>query len=210
MEKILFSLLIFALLLAGCGDLEESAISSITVSPSTATVGVNQSKNFSINAYDSGGIITSVSPTWGVSNGLGSISASGVFTAGAAAGSEIVTASYGSKSSSATVTITENCWIAGRITGSLDTTGVQGVSVSLRDNSNYTDTTDSGGYYSIASLPAGTYEVYTQENHQIYSSSSEEVTVSSGETKTVNFFLTVKEGIPSLPTTTLPDLFIEL
>ncbi|MFC1571120.1 carboxypeptidase-like regulatory domain-containing protein [Candidatus Margulisiibacteriota bacterium] len=205
MAKLLLSCLLLVIALSGCGDLEEDALSSLTVLPSSATVGMSQTKLFSVVGHDSSGIITSVSPSWSVTGGIGIISSTGLFTAGSSTGQGTVVAVYGGKTDSSTVTITDKSWIAGKITGERDAAGVQNVTVSLRGTS-YSDTTDSGGDYSVANITAGTYEVYTQENHQIYLMSSEEVTVASGETKTVNFYLLVRPGIPEIPTTTLPSI----
>ncbi|MFC1540709.1 carboxypeptidase regulatory-like domain-containing protein [Candidatus Margulisiibacteriota bacterium] len=204
--KIIPLFLCFALVnfLSGCGDLT-SELSSLTVSPSSATVGINQSQLFTVVARDSLGFIITVEPAWSVSGGGGSISPSGLFTAGGSTGSGTVTATYGQTSATASVTITDKCWVVGRVTGERDPAGVVDIVVSL-DGPSLDDRTDSGGYYSISGITAGTHWVYTQTDHQIYQSASTEVTISAGQTSTTNFFLIVREGLPDVPTTTFPEL----
>lgn len=197
-----FVILISSLvLLSSCGDLE-TALSSLAVSPSSSTVGISQSKTFTIVAYDSNGLVTSASPSWSVTGGIGSISSNGLFTAGSSTGTGTVVASSGGVSGSAAITITDKCWVEGKVTGAQDAGGVENILISI-DGTSLTDRTDSNGEYSISNISAGTYNVFTQTDHQIYSSGSTEVTLSAGETKTVNFYLTVRDGVVQLPTTTV-------
>ena len=195
-------LLVCISLAVSCGDIDTEA-ASLTISPASATVGISQSKQFSVIAKNSAGFIVDVTPTWSVSGSIGSINSSGLFTAGASTGSGTVVAAAGDISNSAAVTLTDKCWIEGRITGEQDPGGVQNILVTLRGTA-MSDRTDSSGDYSVSNVPAGTYDVYTQEDHPIYLSSSQEVTVSSGETATRNFYLTVRPGTPTVPTTTFP------
>jgi hypothetical protein len=201
-----YSLLSATLLLAmvaGCGDLD-TELSSLTVSPSTVTVGVNRSETFTAIARDSVDQIIPVTPTWTVTGDIGTINANGIFTANSSAGNGTVVATYQNVSDSASVTITDNAWIEGKITGENDPGGIQNILVSIR-NSSFSARTDSSGDYSIGNIPPGTYDVYTEENNQIYNSLSQEVTVSTGQTKIVNFYLTLRTGIPTTPTTTFPS-----
>jgi len=192
--------LFFTALAVGCGDLE-SSVSNLTVTPSSATVGINQSQSFSAAGTDAYGIAVIVSPTWSVTGGVGSVSSTGLFTAGASAGSGTVVATYGDVSASSAVTITERCWVKGRLTGEF----ANGILVSLRGTS-YSDSADSSGDYSISDVPAGTYEVYTADTGY-YESSSVEVTLISGETKSaVNFVLVSKYTTTTNPSS--PDLGI--
>ena len=81
---------------------------SVTVAPASATVNVNATQQFTANANDQFGLAMSPQPvfTWTVSGG-GTINASGLFTAGAAAGGPYtVTATAGSQSGTASVTVT--------------------------------------------------------------------------------------------------------
>jgi len=195
---VIFNLL-FVIFLFGCGDLEGS-VTGLTITPSSATVGINQSQSFSAAGTDAYGIAVIVSPSWSVTGGVGTISSNGLFTAGSSAGSGSVMGSYDGVSASAAITITDTCWVSGTVTGARDTGGVQNVLVALR-NTSYSDSTDSSGKYSISGIPAGSYEVYTAET-AIYQIASYEVTLTSGETETKNFTLIVKPGVPEIPTTT--------
>ncbi len=83
-------------------------LTSITVSPASASVATGGTQQFSATALDQFGNPLSPQPafTWSVSGG-GTISASGLFTAGSSAGGPFsVTASSGSVSGSASVTVT--------------------------------------------------------------------------------------------------------
>ena len=191
----------FVIFVVGCGDLD-GAVESLTVTPTSITVGINQSKSFSVIGRSISGVLVTVAPTWSVAGGVGSVSSNGLFTAGASAGEGSVVASYGGVSDSSTITVTDRCWLEGRVTGGRDPAGVENVLVALRDTS-YSDRTDSSGNYSISNIPAGSYEVYSQEDHTIYQTSSQEVTLVSGETTTINYILVVRDGIPEVPTTTL-------
>lgn len=201
--KIAFAILVssFVIWLAGCGDIE-GELASLNISPSGATIGISQSQLFTASGEDDLGFIVDVDPTWSVTGGIGTINSNGLFTAGASTGAGSVVASYGGKSSSASVTVTDKCWIEGRVTGEQDPGGVQNILVSLRGTSLF-DRTDSGGEYSISNVAAGTYNVYTQEDHQIYNSVSWEVMVASGQTRTQNFYLTVRPGVVTTTSTTL-------
>ena len=200
-HNLLWGVLIL-LFLPSCGDLE-TTLSSLAVSPSSSTVGISQSKSFTIVAYDSNGLVTSATPSWSVTGGIGSISSNGLFIAGSSAGTGTVVATSGGVSGSATITITDKCWVEGKVTGARDSGGVENILVSI-DGTSLTDRTDSDGDYSVAGITAGTYWVKTQADHQIYTSISSEATLTAGETETVNFYLTVRDGIGSIPTTTLP------
>ncbi|NQT30349.1 MAG: carboxypeptidase regulatory-like domain-containing protein [Candidatus Saganbacteria bacterium] len=192
----------FVIFLSGCGDIDSEVV-SLTVSPATATVGVSQSQSFSVVAKNSLGNIISVTPTWSVVGGIGSVTSTGLFTASVGSGEGTVVGTYTTITGVATVSVTSNCWIEGKVTGERDTGGIVNLLVSIR-NTSYSAYTNSSGNYSISSLPAATYEVYTPQDNQIYLSSSEEVTVATGETKTQNFYLELRPGIPSTTTTTFP------
>jgi hypothetical protein len=89
-------------------------LTAITVSPASVTVNIGAAQQFTASAKDQFGNALSPQPaiTWGVSGG-GTISASGLFTAGASPGGPFtVTASSGSTSGTANVTILNNTNIA--------------------------------------------------------------------------------------------------
>jgi serine protease AprX len=82
-------------------------LTTITVSPSTASVQVGKTQQFTAQAYDQGNVLLSPQPTftWSVSGG-GTISSAGLFTAGLTAGGPFtVTAAAGGKSGTASVTV---------------------------------------------------------------------------------------------------------
>lgn len=110
------SLVVVAVLcLAGCGGgsisptlppQPTSAVTSVTVSPSTASVVASNQQQFAVTVAGTGNFSSAV--TWGVT-GLGSIDQTGLFTASSTAGPVTVTATSqedSTKSSSATVTVT--------------------------------------------------------------------------------------------------------
>lgn len=133
-------LLIFVLLLGvwgwyGCGDLPEEeaeagkTLSSISVSPDSATLEIGGTQAFTVAAHYSNGTISLPTASWSVSGGIGTITSSGssaTFTA-TAEGSGTVEASYDGKSDTASVTVS-----AAIGPGGLVTIEVFPASVSLR------------------------------------------------------------------------------
>jgi hypothetical protein len=201
-SKISILMLGFAVLVVGCGEVSNQ-LASLTVSPTTATVGVSKEKAFSVVGKNSVGNIISVTPTWTVEGGIGTVTTTGIFIAGTAEGTGSVVASAEAYSAKATVTITLKGWLEGAVIAP-DSGKVQGVKVYLKTRTDLNSYSDADGKYSIANIPAGTYEAWTTET-QLYSASSKEVTVASGETVTWDFYLTLKPGAPTVPTTTLPS-----
>ncbi|MEE8637859.1 MAG: carboxypeptidase-like regulatory domain-containing protein [Candidatus Margulisiibacteriota bacterium] len=186
--------------LSGCGDVD-SELANLTISPSSATIGINQSQLFTVIGKDGFGLIVEVDPTWSLTGGIGDIRSSGLFTAGSTSGEGTVVASYGEKSESASVTVTENGWLEGRVQNSVYGY-VPGIRVELIDTSLF-DFSDSDGRYSISNIPPGTYEARTRET-QIYQVASLEVTIDRGETETWDIFLETLPGVTPVPTTTNP------
>jgi hypothetical protein len=83
-------------------------LTSITVSPSSATVPVGGTQQFTATGYDQNGVVLATQPTiaWSV-NGGGNISG-GLFTSGSTAGGPFtVTAASGSVSGTASVTVVQ-------------------------------------------------------------------------------------------------------
>lgn len=201
---ILLTVLCFSLVfsLFGCGDLENGNVASLTVSPASITVGVNRSAAFSSLAKDSAGKIVSASVTWSVIGGLGTISQTGLFTAGGNEGTCTIVATTDSVSAQAGVAITAKGWIVGRVSAS-DGANPSGLKVYLFDLPTYVDFTDTSGDYSISGVPAGQHTVYTLET-SIYYPGSQEVTVASGETVTQDIFVNIKPGTPTIPTIPVP------
>lgn len=88
-------------------------LASITITPNPASMPVNATQQFTASGQDASGIVVPISPapTWSVVNGGGLInSGSGLFTAGAAAGSfpNTVKAASGSISGFASVSVTSS------------------------------------------------------------------------------------------------------
>lgn len=185
-------------LFSGCGDLD-GELSSLTVSPNSATIGVGQAQVFSALGKNSLGNIVQASVTWSVTGNIGTISSTGLFTAGSTTGEGYVVASADSLSASSKVALTDKGWLTGRIQG--DFGYVSGLKVYLLEDTSLLAFTDSSGYYTISNIPAGDYEARTEET-AIYQLSSQEVTVGQGETVTWNVVLTTKPGVPTTTTTT--------
>lgn len=187
--------------MGGCGDLD-TEIASLTVSPANPTIGINKSQVFSVTAKNSAGYIISVTPVWSADSAIGTISSTGLFTAGNVAGQGTVTATVSPLTATANVTVTENGWIEGTLNSDLG--AAVNVKVYLNEASTLWDRSDSSGKYSIDNVPPGTYRVITEPT-ATYQSGSQEVTVARGQTVTgTNFFLPLQPGIPTVPTTTIP------
>jgi len=180
--------LLFAVFLPGCGETDaDTDVTSVVVSPVVKTLGVNKTQLFTATAKNSLGQIISATITW-TKTGTGSISSTGIYTAGAASGEATVYAtSSNGVTGEALVTVTETGWISGAVCDSIGNK-VQDLKVYLLgyENSLY-DLTNASGLYSIANVPYGTYEVWTKEVPSVYRASSAEAFVASGETTTVNF-----------------------
>jgi len=85
-------------------------LTSIAVSPSTASLNPNATQQFTATAKDQGGAALSPQPslTWSLDSGsVGSVSGTGLYTAGAAAGSATVRATSSTVSGTAQVTVTQ-------------------------------------------------------------------------------------------------------
>lgn len=83
------------------------AVATVEVSPGSASVGNGFEQQFTATAKDGNGTAFGASKTWSVSPGtLGTISSSGLFTAGTAAGSGWVIATSESVKDSSAVTVT--------------------------------------------------------------------------------------------------------
>ncbi|GIW26886.1 MAG: hypothetical protein KatS3mg070_0249 [Meiothermus sp.] len=102
-----FVLLLAALFLAACGGGGAPSISTIEVSPATASKQVGQTQQFTAVAKDAGGnVISGVTFTWSSSDtAVATVNNSGLATA-VAAGTATITATAGGKSGSATFTVT--------------------------------------------------------------------------------------------------------
>lgn len=193
----------FFVLLSGCGDIEGD-IATLTISPPSATIGINQSQVFTAIAKDSYGIIVSSSPTWSTTGGIGAISTTGLFVAGDSTGSGYVVATLDNKTTTATVTIADTGWLTGRVQSALSNLGyIANIKVYLDEDPTLFDRSDSDGRYEISGIPAGTYEALTEAT-VTFQSASREVTITRGQTTTWDIFVEVQPGVNPVPTTTLP------
>ncbi len=91
-------------------------LASVTLSPSTDTLGVNTKQQFTAAGMDASGNAVAITPTWSVVAGGGTVDANGLFTAGATAGTYTSTlkATSGTLSATATIVVT-----AGVVPGAL-------------------------------------------------------------------------------------------
>jgi Ice-binding-like len=95
------------LVTAACGDATgPETLTTLTIAPLTATVQGNGTVQFTAAGTRSGSPITTLEgETWSVSGG-GTISTSGLFTAGTTAGTHTITVACGGLTATATVTVT--------------------------------------------------------------------------------------------------------
>jgi hypothetical protein len=105
------SLLVAGLLATACdvhGVSGPGSLNSIVVSPNPQSLVVNATQQFTARGADFDGVDVPISPVWTVASGGGSITPSGMFTAGTVPGTytSTITATSGGKSATATVTVT--------------------------------------------------------------------------------------------------------
>ena len=107
---------------------EPGSLATLVVSPNPQTLAVNATQQFTATGKDFAGVAVSVTPAWTVVAGGGSISSTGLFTAGRTPGTFVntVQATSGSLSSTATITVTVGSLASITITPSPDTTVVNG------------------------------------------------------------------------------------
>jgi hypothetical protein len=97
---------------------QAGSLATLTVSPNPASLGPGATQQFTVVARDAAGNALSVTPTWSVVAGGGTISSTGLFTAGPTPGTYTgtVRATSGSVSGSATVVVTTGTLAAITIT----------------------------------------------------------------------------------------------
>ena len=93
---------------SGTVTVSAGPLATVTVTPNPATVAAAATQQFSAAGTDAQGNPVAITPTWSVVSGGGTISASGLFTAGATPGtySNTVRATSGAVSGTATVNVT--------------------------------------------------------------------------------------------------------
>ncbi len=86
----------------------DQTLSSIVVTPATASLNENETQQFSATAYDQFGLVMAIQPTfaWSIATGIGSVNGSGLYTSPASAGSATVQAASGSVTKTAAITVT--------------------------------------------------------------------------------------------------------
>jgi hypothetical protein len=84
------------------------ALATIAVTPSPASVAINATQQFAAEGRDANNNVVAITPVWSIAAGGGTISASGLFTAGAAIGTytNTVVATSGAVSAASTVVVT--------------------------------------------------------------------------------------------------------
>lgn len=80
-------------------------LATIVVRPGNQTIAPAGTLQFSAEAQDAVGNTVTVTPVWSIASGGGTITSSGLFTAGSSPGASVVRATSGSISGSATVTV---------------------------------------------------------------------------------------------------------
>ena len=106
-------------MLAACGSDDSTAprtLATIAVTPAAPTLTAGSTQQFTAVGKDADGNVMSITPTWTVSAGGGTIDDSGMLTAGSTAGSFTVTATSGSVSGTSTVTIASSALPVATIT----------------------------------------------------------------------------------------------
>ena len=196
---LLLAISLLIVLSSGCGDLD-TEISSLTISPTSSTVGINRSQVFTAVGKNSLGFVVDIDPIWSVSGNVGTISSSGLFVAGDTAGSGTVTASYGDSSVSATVTVTENGWLTGQVVDANTSQPISNAVVTVEDPvdpgfaaEEYT--TASGTYTFTYPLATGDY-TFQVDAYAYFSHGPVTISVTEGATTTVD--VTLNTGRPSL------------
>ena len=85
-----------------------SSLTSMVVSPASPSLGIHLTQQFTARATDLDGNSVPITPEWSIVNGGGSITSSGMFTAGSVLGTfaSTVVAKRGHQIATATVTVT--------------------------------------------------------------------------------------------------------
>ncbi len=164
-------------------------LTSITVSPASASVAAGGTQQFTATGYDQNGSLMSPQPTftWSVSGG-GSISSSGLFTAGSTAGTFTVTASSGGVSGTASVTVTapDFSLSASPTSQSVKRGGSVIYTVSVGSLSGFNGSVS----LSVSGLPSGVTATFSASPVSAGSSTTMTVQTSTG-TKTRTYTLTI-------------------
>jgi hypothetical protein len=95
------------------GVSEPGSLTTLTISPTTQSLPINGTQQFTVVGKDAAGVDVTVSPTWTVAANGGTISSTGLFTAGTTVGSfpNTITATSGGVTARASITV-----VAGALT----------------------------------------------------------------------------------------------
>jgi hypothetical protein len=109
--RVIASLAFVGLYAAACDVHKVSgpgSLSSMVVTPSSQSLVIHATQQFTAHGADFEGVDVPITPVWSVVSGGGSISSSGMFTAGTVPGTytSTVMATSGGKTATATVTVT--------------------------------------------------------------------------------------------------------
>jgi hypothetical protein len=97
---------LLVLAVAGCGDPAGPSVTSVTVTPTTASVAVGATKQLTANAVDGNGASVTAATTWSSSaSSIATVSQAGLVT-GVAPGSATITVTADGKTASAAITVT--------------------------------------------------------------------------------------------------------
>lgn len=103
---VLVALAFAAILTASCGDSTgPRTAATVTISPTTATIPVGGTQQFTAVVKNSKGNVLNVTPIWSVTGG-GTITSTGLFTAGATPGTSTISVSCSGVTVTAVVTVT--------------------------------------------------------------------------------------------------------
>src|SRR5215210_1052241 len=104
---VLVAVIVVGLFMAACGDSSgPRTVQSVVITPTTATVAVGGTQQFTVVIKDNeGNTLAKNTPVWSVSGG-GTITQTGLFTAGNTPGTSIISVTCSSVTTTATVTVT--------------------------------------------------------------------------------------------------------
>jgi len=179
-------------------------LTTITVAPSSASVPTNGTVQFNATGYDQFGNPMSPQPpfTWSVSGG-GTISSSGLFTAGSTAGGPFtVTASSGSVNGTASVTVTSVPPNFSLSASPSSRTVTQGASTSYGVTITRTGGFQGGVGLTVSGLPSGASGNFSPQT--AYGSSSTLTVTTGSGTPAGTYTLTVTGASSGTPSHTTP------
>ncbi len=136
-----------------------SSLTSLTISPSSVTLEVGSTQQFSAKAYySSQSLIKTITPTWSVVGGVGTISATGLFTAGTKDGVGKIIAKHNEISKEVTVKVTLRT-VSGFVYDGRNSAIYNNDLQPIANATIYIDgkstTSKSDGSFSISEVPAG-------------------------------------------------------